>query len=100
MKPMNFQFVMCNSSFDEQKNQQFFSGREFFNGKSICDVCLNDPLAINEALNKGKAMIKGNSGCLMDEVLSGQNDKVIKNLKKFRLRENAKVISTDFNFTT
>ena len=36
----------------------------------------------------------------MDEILSGQNDEVINNLKQFRLRENAKVISTDFNFTT
>lgn len=89
-----------NASFEEQKKTYFFSAREFFNGKSLCDICLNDPLAILEALKGNKKDIVNNKGCLMDSLLQGHSESTLKNFRNNKLLEQAHIVSQDFNFVS
>lgn len=100
IRPMSYKFLILNASFEEQKKNFFFSSREFFNCSSLCDICLNDPQAIMEALKRSTEEIEMNKGSLIDTVLDPYNESVKKNFNVAGLRENSRIISLDFNFTS
>lgn len=103
MRPMKFRFVIMNASFKEQKKKHFFICREFFSGKSLCDICLNDPFAILDAMKFNKQTLNDvlkNEGCIIDELLQGFGEKIFKNYRLINLRESGTIITCDFNFIT
>ena len=95
---MSYKFVILNASFEEQKKSFFFSSREFFNCSSLCDICLNDPSAILEALKRDSEEIEMNKGCLIDTVLEPYSESIKKNFNVIGLSEPSRIISLDFNF--
>lgn len=100
---MKFRFVVMNASFKEQKKKHFFICREFFSGKSLCDICLNDPFAILDAMKFNKHALNDilkNDGCIIDELLQGYPEKTVKNCRLVSLREAGTIITCDFNFIT
>ena len=42
--------MVLNSCFETMKKNYFFTSSEIFCGKSVSDICLNDPVAVLDAL--------------------------------------------------
>lgn len=54
MRRPDLEYLLLNS-FEHLRQTDFFIAQEFLHGKSICDICLNTPKYIIEAVDKLKA---------------------------------------------
>lgn len=86
------------NNFEDLKEKDFFSSQEMLNGKSICDICLNDPYAITNALEKFDTCgIVGGSNSIL-EALTGQDRFRRKIFEDMGYSQNTMLIGVDFNF--
>ena len=58
MKSIDFEFIIFSACFATLKKNFFFNSREIFFGKTMCDICLSDPVAIIDALKFDKKMLQ------------------------------------------
>ena len=86
MQPVKFRYVILNSSFEKQKQLGFFTCRESLDGKNMSDICLNDPVAILEALKSSKDQVIDEEEGLIDDILQGQNHHTIGTFSKYGIK--------------
>lgn len=70
MRLPNFQFIIMNN-FDSLKKHYFFQAQEILQGQSICDISLNDPKSINQAIQRWEKVNKDPSGSIIDLISKG-----------------------------
>ena len=73
-KPIDIQTMILNCSMKYFIDNFFFFTFEFFNGKSIADLSIADPIIVKEALEKGPSEDPSLSMSLIDQILGGLNE--------------------------
>ena len=86
LKALDFKRITFNSDYEGNKKKLFFSSREVFFGKSLVDICLNDPLSIIDALKPDLKVIEENIGPVIDDILRDHNEQTMKAVEKLEIK--------------
>ena len=98
MRIPTLSYIML-KNFDDIKNEDFFQSQELLKGKSICEICINDPYSVTMAVENWEKFSKEQSGSIIHSISS--SDKVRKDIFKFvGFHKQILMLQQDFNFVS